>query len=88
MLQAIQAALAIIQVVRQLLPEIIALVGDVETALPASGQGAQKLDIVKNVLQTSLGDLTGFSVTFDALWPTVQAVIAAHVAATKAPATA
>ena len=86
MLQAIQAALAIIAAVRQFLPEIIALITDVETAMPGSPVDA-RLDIVVTILKTTIGGIDASLVDVKAVWPVIEAVITSHMTS-AAPAAA
>lgn len=88
MLQVIQTTLAILSTVRQLMPAIVALVQDIEAALPQPGQGQQKLAMARAILQTSITDMQGVGVAFDTLWPALSAVIAGEVAIAKATAPA
>jgi hypothetical protein len=84
MLAAIQSTLAIIAAVRQFLPEIMALLGDVETAMPGSPVDA-KLSTVTVIIQTAIKGIDTATVDVNAVWPVIQALIAKHYA-TAAPA--
>ena len=76
----IQNALLILQIISQLFETIVALVSAVEEALPESGQGAQKLELVKGWLQSAIGAQEALALTFDQLWPALQTTIASIVA--------
>lgn len=83
MLNAIQSALAIIAAVRQFLPEIVALLKDVETAMPGSPIDA-KIDMVTTILQTATSGIDVAAVDMKAVWPVIEAIIAKHTAAPAA----
>lgn len=83
----LQTFLAIIQLVRTLMPEIIAIIQIVEAALPQNGQGAAKLEIVRSTLASAYGSINQASITFDQLWPTLQVAITGLVAAYNAAGT-
>lgn len=67
--------LLIISIINQLFPLIIQTVQAVESAFPQSGQGAAKLEIVRNVLQSAFGTLQLAETNFEAVWPAINAVI-------------
>lgn len=71
----------IIQLVIALLPQLIEAVKTVETALPQSGQGAQKLAIVRSILESAWTTGGQAKAAFDQVWPTLGATISALVAA-------
>lgn len=71
--------IALAKTVLSLLPVIIQTVQAIESALPAQGQGAAKLELVKNTLQatfTTANDTVG---TFEGLWNTLQPVVTSVV---------
>lgn len=74
----------IIQLVITLLPQIIDAVKTVETALPQSGQGAQKLAIVRSVLESAWIATGQAKAAFDQAWPALGATISAIVSAFNA----
>ena len=76
----IQNALLILQIISQLFKTIVALVTAVEESLPESGQGAQKLELVKGWLQSAIGAQEALALTFDQLWPALQTTISSIVA--------
>lgn len=62
-----------------LLPAIIDAVKAIESALPQSGMGAQKLALIRATLQSAYGiakDVTG---TFDQIWPAIESTVGAVV---------
>jgi len=78
MLQAIKDAIAIIQAVRTMLPEIIALLGDIETAFPGYSID-QRIEMLKTVLTNALNLTDSISNDVDKLWSVIKAVISQHV---------
>lgn len=74
----------ILRALAALLPIVLQLVRQLEDALPTSGAGAAKLAQIKAILQQVFGTLSGLSVTFEQLWPTVQALITGVVGAFNA----
>lgn len=72
-------AIAIIKLVLSLLPAVIEAVRAIEAALPASGQGANKLALLRETLQAGF-EVAGDAVTsFDAAWPAIERTIGAVV---------
>ena len=53
----------------QLIPAVMNLVKAIEEALPEAGFGAEKLEAVKEILQTSYDGITE-------IWPIVEKIIA------------
>jgi hypothetical protein len=76
--------LEILRALAALLPIVLGLVKQLEEAIPASGSGAAKLAQIKAILQQGFGTLTGLSVTFEQIWPPVQALISGLVGAFNA----
>lgn len=73
-------AFAVIKVVAQLLPVLIEAMKAIEAAIPQSGQGAQKLALVRELIEAAFDAVTDAGVTFADVWPTVQRVIGKLVA--------
>ena len=48
--------IAIIKIIAQLLPTIIEAIKAIEAAVPASGQGAQKLALVRELIDQTVGE--------------------------------
>lgn len=71
--------LSIIKLVLSLLPLIIDVVKAVETAMPASGQGANKLALVHDVLQEAYNAGTGAVAKFEDVWPVLQNTVTSVV---------
>lgn len=71
--------LVTVKLVLSLLPLILDAVKAVEAALPQSGQGAQKLALVRTTLQAAF-DVAGDAVTsFEQIWPALEKTIGAVV---------
>jgi|GEM_PF-4847918 len=85
MLQALTQVASIISAVRTLLPEIIALLGDVETAMPNDAID-KKISMVTTILQTAMKGIDVATLDVQAAWPTIQAVIAVHTGTAAATA--
>lgn len=77
-------ALDILRALAALLPIVLQLVRQLEEALPTTGAGAAKLAQIKAILQQVFGTLSGLTVTFEQVWPTVQALISGVVSAFNA----
>jgi len=67
-----------------LLPVVIEAVKAIEAALPESGAGAQKLDIIKATLQNAYSVSSDAVGTFESFWPVLSGMISAIVAAMNA----
>lgn len=77
-------AIEALRALSALLPLILQLVRELEQAIPDTGRGGEKLAQIREILQRVFATLTGLTVTFDQIWPTVQALIAGIVAAFNA----
>lgn len=77
MFQALSQVATIIGAVRTLLPEIIALLGDVETAMPNDAID-KRISMVTTILQTAVNGIDVATMDVKAAWPVIQAVIAEH----------
>ena len=71
--------IAIIKLVLSLLPLILDTVKAVEAALPQSGQGAQKLALVRVTLQAAFDAAGNAVASFEQVWPALEKTIAAVV---------
>lgn len=72
-------AIALIKLILALLPAIIDAVRAVEAALPASGQGAQKLALIRETLAAGWS-VAGDAVTsFESVWPAIERTVGAIV---------
>ena len=56
----------------QMILTIIELVKIVEKMIPESGQGANKLTLVRQLAEQAIGDIS-------AMWPQIEALVAAFV---------
>lgn len=76
--------LAIIAAVAQLLPIIIDAIKAIEAALPQSGQGAVKLAMVRELVESAFNAVKDATVAFADVWPAIERLIAKLVAAFNA----
>lgn len=76
--------IAIIRAVLALLPVIVEAVKAIESAFPASGQGAIKLEAIRNIVQSAYDTATDVSLRFDQLWPTLQSAVSSVVSIANA----
>lgn len=90
MFAAIQAAFSIastfLQVVRVVLPDVIALVGDVQKAFPPETPTAHKVAHVEDILKVALADVQGLPVSAGDILPALLAVAERHFESFIAPA--
>jgi hypothetical protein len=70
----------IMKVAMQLLPMMTEMIKTIEGAVPSNGQGAQKLEMVRSMLESAYGQAQGMSVQFSAIWPVLSSMIAGIVA--------
>lgn len=68
-------ALEVIRTILSLMPLIINAIDIVEKMLPQGGNGAQKLDLVKTMLQAGYQTAEGSVNTFEQIWPSIKGVI-------------
>ena len=61
-----------ILLILQLIPTIIGIITSLETAIPISGQGKVKLDLIKNFLGIA-------SDTLNEIWPAIEKIISVFV---------
>lgn len=71
---------AIIQAVAQMLPVLISLIRQVEDTFPQSGIGAQKLDMVMQMMQAAMEAAGQAQDAFNQIKPVVVKTIASIVA--------
>ena len=72
-------AIAIIKLILALLPSIIEAVKAIEAALPASGQGAQKLALIRETLAAGFGVVGDAVTSFESVWPALEKTVGAVV---------
>lgn len=75
--------LAVLRMVISLLPLLSQLVQAVEATLPASGQGAAKLEMVRKMLESAYGTMGTATVAFDQVWVAVMPIISSLVSLFK-----
>jgi hypothetical protein len=73
-------ALKIIQAIWVLLPQLVTTIKTVEEMIPSGGNGADKLEFVRETIQSVYDSGHQASVTFDELWPALQSTIKSIVA--------
>jgi hypothetical protein len=66
---------AILKVAMQLLPMVTEMVKAIENAVPANGQGAAKLEMVRKMLESAYGQAQDASVQFSAIWPVLSSMV-------------
>lgn len=69
----------ILKLVIGLLPLLLQAIKAVEQAIPDTGKGSEKLELIKGLVQTSYDTSSKLSVSFEQLWPTVQGTVQAIV---------
>lgn len=72
--------MSIVKTILSLLPAIIQAVQAIEQALPAGGNGAAKLDLIKNALQSAYSVSNDVVGSFEQIWPAISGTVAAVVA--------
>jgi hypothetical protein len=72
-------AIAIIKLILQLLPAVIEAVRAIEAALPASGQGAQKLALIRETLAAGWSVASDAVASFETVWPALEKTVGAVV---------
>lgn len=70
-----QNLIALIGLVAQLLPTLIAAIKAVEDAMPQAGQGAAKLEMVRGWCEAAYATVTGTTITFAQVWPALEATV-------------
>ena len=64
-------------IILQLIPALISIISSLEAAIPMSGQGKVKVDMVKNFINVS-------SDTLAEIWPAVEKIVEIFVTGMKA----
>lgn len=75
----LQTVILILTLVNQLFPLVIQLVKTAEQAMPQSGQGAAKLEMVRTTLEGAFKTYTDAKVTFDQVWGVIQPLVNTYV---------
>lgn len=73
-----------IKLVLSIFPAIINAVKTIEASIPVEGKGAEKLQLIKEVLNTTFENSTKAVSTFEQVWPMLQSVIVSIVNAFNA----
>lgn len=73
------AFLAALKVALQLLPLLGSMIKVVETLVPQGGQGAQKLLLIRNMLESAYATVDGATASFAQVWPLLEPAIAGLV---------
>lgn len=73
--------IAIIKAALALLPVIIEAIKALEAAMPESGAGSAKLGVIRATLDAGYEKAADTVGTFDQIWPVLEKMIAAVVAA-------
>lgn len=76
--------LEIIKLVLSLFPLIIQVVQAIENAIPAGGNGAVKLDLIKTTLQSAYDASNKSYGQFESIWPVLQGMVNGVVTAFNA----
>lgn len=72
--------IAILQIVVQLLPIVKTFIMAVEEAVPATGQGAAKIQMVKDMTANAFKAVDTVQATFEQVWPLMQVMVTSLVA--------
>jgi hypothetical protein len=75
--------LAVLQVIGTLFPIVVKLVETIQHALPDSGQGAIKLEMLKGLLEKAYAQEQTMAVSFEHVWPYLEPVVAGVVKVVK-----
>lgn len=67
--------LEIVKIVLGLLPVILDAVKSIEAAIPISGKGKEKMDLIKTALQTTYDATNQTKTTFQVIWPQLESII-------------
>jgi hypothetical protein len=70
--EEMKQALAISLIVLQLVPAVIDLIKKIEEAIPGQSRGEEKLAAVREILETTYGEISG-------IWPIMAKVISVLV---------
>ena len=74
----------IIRTVLALLPTIIDAIKALEGAFPVPGQGAAKLQALRNIIASAYEIAADATVSFEKLWPAIQSTISSVVSVANA----
>ena len=71
--------LEILKTVLSIFPLLVEIIQTVEASIKKTGAGAEKLELVRELLQAVYDAATDISVRFDDLWPVLKSIISALV---------
>ncbi len=71
--------LSLFKTLVSLLPTLAQAVRLIEEAVPAGGQGAKKLEVVREALQASYAATQDLTTPLTSLWPVIERTVAALV---------
>lgn len=71
--------LEILKIVASLIPVIVQAIKAIEEAIPDKGQGAQKLTIIRTMVEQAFGQIEQASVAFQDVWPIVESTVGGFV---------
>jgi hypothetical protein len=69
----------LLRLILGLLPLIIDTIKAVEAAIPESGKGSEKLQLIRAVLENAWATANNVTATFEAIWPMLNGTITAIV---------
>lgn len=72
--------LELLKLLVQLTPLVIEAIRVVESEIPGEGKGAQKLDLVRAMLESAYKAASDISQSFESIWPALKSVIDQMVA--------
>ena len=73
-----------IKLILSIFPALINAIKTIEASIPVDGKGAEKLELLKGVMQTTFENSTKAVSTFEQVWPMLQSVIVSIVNAFNA----
>ena len=65
----------IIQIIVTLLPQLIDIIKAVESAVPTTGSGAEKLALVRGIIENVFNAATDITEEFADIWPVLVGII-------------
>lgn len=68
-----------IKLILSIFPALISAIKTIEASIPVDGKGAEKLELVKNVMQATFDNSEKAVSTFEQIWPMLQSVITSIV---------
>lgn len=73
--------LEVLKLIISLFPLLIKAIQAVEDAIPISGKGADKLELLKSTVQVAYDTSNKLSVSFEQIWPSLAGTVKAIVTA-------